>query len=278
VRLENAVISYVRYLSKAVWPTHLAFFYPHPRAFYQPQVWLASFVLLLITTMVIVNRDRRYLAVGWLWFLGTLVPMIGLVQVGGQAMADRYAYLPFVGLFIVLCWGAADWAQGWHRSELWLTGASVTVLLLMVVNTHRQLGYWSDDIALWSHTVQVTVNNAAAENVLGEALQREGRSSDAILHFRAAADTDPLLVSPHYHLGIYEQQRGNLQAAIGQFEKVIEATPNDNGLLASLRADTFFRMYSAYNTLGDRSNANKYRDMAVREQHKQRNFEATSPP
>jgi hypothetical protein len=278
VRLQNAVVSYARYLGKAVWPSHLAFFYPHPRALYRPQVWQASVLLLLITALVIVNQGRRYLAVGWIWFLGTLVPMIGLVQVGGQAMADRYAYLPFVGLFIAICWCVADWAQGSHHSVLWLSGASIAVLLLLASATHRQLSYWSDDVALWSHTVQVTGNNAAAQNVLGEALQREGRWSDAMLHFRAAADTDPLLASPHYHLGIYEQQRGNMPAAIGQFKKVIEATQTDTGLLTSLRADTFFRMYSAYNTLGDHANAEECRDRALNEQHRRLKFEANSLP
>ena len=276
-RLGNAVISYTRYLGKAVWPAHLAFFYPHPRVLYQPQVWESFLVLLLITGFVIVNRDRRYLAVGWLWFLGTLVPMIGLVQVGGQAMADRYAYLPFVGLFIAACWGVSDRARGWHHSEAWLSGASVAVLLLLVSATHRQLSYWSDDVALWSHTVQVTGANAAAQSMLGEALQREGRS-DAFVHFRAAAETDPLLVAPHYHLGIYEQQRGDMQVAIAQFEKVIETTQSDTGLLAGLRADTFLRMSYAYHTLGELADAEKFRELAVKEKRKQRDFKAISSP
>ena len=174
VRVENAVVAYTQYLSKAVWPTHLAFFYPHASRF--RHVWLESLLLLAITVLAVASRNRRYLAVGWLWFLGTLVPMIGLLQVGGQAMADRYAYLPFVGLFIAVCWGVADWAEQWHVSEAWMAVGSVAILLLLAFGTHRQLSYWSDDVALWSHTVQVTKNNSGAENVLGEALQKEGRA------------------------------------------------------------------------------------------------------
>jgi len=276
VRMENAIVSYTRYLSNAVWPAHLAFFYPHPRSF--QSVWQASLLLLAITVLAVVSRSRRYLAVGWLWFLGTLVPMIGLIQVGGQAMADRYAYLPFLGLFIVVCWGVADCAEQWHVSEVWLAGASVATLLLLAFATHRQLSYWSDDLTLWSHTVEVTKNNSGAENVLGETLQREGHSEDAILHFRAAAAMDPLLPNPHYHIGIYEEKHGNLPGAIEQFQRVIELTQNDTGVLASLRADTLERMYSAYKAIGDYTNSEKCLSMAIQEQHMQQSFEANTFP
>jgi hypothetical protein len=278
VRMENAIVSYMRYLTNAIWPTHLAFFYPHPSGFQHQQVWQVSLLLLATTVLAVVSRSRRYLAVGWLWFLGASVPMIGLLQVGGQAMADRYAYLPFVGLFIAVCWGVADWAEQWHVSEVWVAGASVATLLLLTFSTHRQLSYWSDDLTLWSHTVQVTKNNSGAENVLGEILQREGRSEDAMIHFRAAAAMDPFLPNPYYHIGIYEQQHGNLHAAIEQFKRVIELTQNDTGLLASLRADTFARMYIAYKAMGDYTNSEKCLGMALQEQHKQQNFEAKTFP
>ncbi len=204
VRLENAIVSYVRYLSNAAWPTHLAFFYPHASRF--QRVWPASLLLLVITALAVINRSHRYLAVGWLWFLGTLVPMIGLLQVGGQAMADRYGYLPFLGLFIAVCWGVADLAEHQHVADVWVVGASVATLLLLIFATHRQLGYWSNDVTLWSHTVQVTKNNSGAENILGEALRREGHLEDAMLHFHAAAAMDPLLPYPHYHIGVYEEE------------------------------------------------------------------------
>jgi len=276
VRVENAVVAYTQYLGKAVWPTHLAFFYPHASRF--RHVWLESLLLLAITVLAVASKNRRYLAVGWLWFLGTLVPMIGLLQVGGQAMADRYAYLPFVGLFIAICWGVADWAEQWHVAEVWVAGASVAILLLLAFATHRQLSYWSDDVALWSHTVQVTKNNSGAENVLGEALQKEGRADDAMLHFRAAAAMDPLLPYPYYHIGVYEQQHGNPRGAIERFKKVIELTQGDMGVMASLRADTLVRMYTAYDTIGDETNSAKYLSMALEERRKQQGFEARGSP
>ena len=276
VRVENAVVAYTQYLGKAVWPTHLAFFYPHASRF--RHVWLESLLLLAITVLAVASKNRRYLAVGWLWFLGTLVPMIGLLQVGGQAMADRYAYLPFVGLFIAICWGVADWAEQWHVAEVWVAGASVAILLLLAFATHRQLSYWSDDVALWSHTVQVTKNNSGAENVLGEALQKEGRADDAMLHFRAAAAMDPLLPYPYYHIGVYEQQHGNPRGAIERFKRVIELTQGDMGVMASLRADTLVRMYTAYDTIGDETNSAKCLSMALEERRKQQGFEARGSP
>ncbi len=276
VRVENAIVAYTQYLGKAVWPTHLAFFYPHASRF--RHVWPESVLLLAITVLAVASRNRRYLAVGWFWFLGTLVPMIGLLQVGGQAMADRYAYLPFVGLFIAVCWGVADAAEQWHVSEVWLAGASAAILLLLAFATHRQLSYWSDDVALWSHTVQVTTNNSGAENVLGEALQKEGRANDAMLHFRAANAMDPLLPYPYYHIGVYEQQHGDPRGAIEQFKKVLELTQNDRGVMASLRADTLVRMYTACNAIGDEANATRYLNLALQERRKRQDVETHGSP
>jgi tetratricopeptide (TPR) repeat protein len=226
----------------------------------------------------VASQNRRYLAVGWFWFLGTLVPMIGLLQVGGQAMADRYAYLPFVGLFIAVCWGVADWAGQWHVPEVWLAGASVAVLVLLAFATHRQLSYWSDDVALWSHTVQVTKNNGGGENILGEALQREGHADDAMLHFRTATALDPLLPYPYYHIGVYEQQHGDPHGAIEQFKKVIDLTQSDSGVLATLRADTLIRMSTAYDAVGDAANAAKCLAMTAQERRKQQSFEVGNSP
>jgi protein O-mannosyl-transferase len=276
VRVQNAIVAYTQYLGKAVWPTRLAFFYPHASRF--QHVWLESLLLLAITVLAVASRNHRYLAVGWLWFLGTLVPMIGLLQVGGQAMADRYAYLPFVGLFIAVCWGVSDWAEQWHVSEAWLAGASAATLLLLAFATHRQLSYWSDDVALWSHTVHITKNNSGAENVLGEALQREGRADDAMLHFRSAAAMDPLLPYPYYHIGVYEQQHGDPQGAIQQFNKVIALTQGDTGVMAGLRTDTLVRMYTAYNAIGDETNSAKCLNMALQERRKQQGFEVRGSP
>ena len=278
VRIENAVISYARYLDKAVWPLNLAFFYPHPSAFRVRQVALAAILLLLITAIAVALRQRRYLLVGWLWFLGALVPMIGLLQVGGQAMADRYAYLSFVGLFIALCWGVADWAEQQRLPRAALPVAGALALALLMVATHRQLSYWSSDLALWSHTAHVTGDNAAAENLIAETLQRAGSREAAVAHFRTASAMDPLLPYPRYHLGVYEEDQGHPREAIAQFQQVLAVTATDNGVLAGLRADTLLRMASAYEAVGDSANAERCVKLALQEQRKERSFEASTHP
>ena len=152
IRLANATVAYARYVGKAFWPTRLAPFYPHPWDPLPPlpawQIVAALLLLLAVSALAVAGRSRRYLLTGWLWFLGTLVPMIGLVQVGNQAMADRYAYLPFVGLFIMFCWGAADAAEQRHLPAAVMPAASVVVLLALTVLTHRQINYWNDGLTL----------------------------------------------------------------------------------------------------------------------------------
>jgi len=253
LRLENAIVSYVRYMDKAVWPSHLALMYPH-RSFPAWQVVAALLLLLVITAMVMANRRHRYLAVGWFWFLGTLVPMIGLVQVGAQAMADRYAYLPLVGLFIMICWGVSRWAGQRHLSpprRAWLAAPSLAALVALTVVTHRQIGYWSDNVALWAHTVQVTNGNWIAENNLGAALMDKGQMEDAMAHFRSAEAIYPDDPRTYLFLGYCEQRRGNLQEAIEQYKKVLLVTQNNIWNNAQLRDDAFVNIGNAYRDLGD---------------------------
>ncbi len=227
LRLENALVSYVQYLEKAIWPSRLAVFYPYPGKPYPFfQVFGALLVLAAITVGVFLARRRRYLAVGWLWFLGTLVPMIGVVQVGTQAMADRYAYLPFVGLFIMVCWLAADVAAEMHITPVLLRGTGVLVLFVLAIVAHRQVGYWNDHITLWTHVLEVTHNNWLAENNLGTALLKMGRPEEAILHFRAAAalySEDPNTI---LNIGTYDQMHGNIAAAIADYKKAAEMARN----------------------------------------------------
>ncbi|MGO9515629.1 MAG: hypothetical protein ACLPND_01150, partial [Candidatus Korobacteraceae bacterium] len=151
VRMANAIVAYAWYVRKAFWPSHLALLYPHAPGL--PPIWqmtMAFLFLLAVTALAIALRRHRYLLVGWLWFLGTLVPMIGLVQVGRQAMADRYAYLSFVGLFLMICWGVAEESEQLHLRPALLWIASVVVLLALAAVTHRQVGYWKDSYALWT--------------------------------------------------------------------------------------------------------------------------------
>src|SRR6266849_5039372 len=183
LRLETAVISYVGYLGKAFWPSKLVALYPHPTRLYPAwQVGAAVIVLMLVTVLVLRASDQRYLAVGWFWFLGSLLPMIGLVQVGAQAMADRYAYIPFIGLFLMLTWLAADWAKAHQLSARWLAIPAISYLLVLVVLTYRQVGYWHDIPSFWLRTLALTENNYVAHDTLGEFLAGQGRTEEAAAH------------------------------------------------------------------------------------------------
>lgn len=250
-RVGNALVSYVRYLAKAVWPANLSPFYPHPGGSLPGwKVAGAVAVLGVISAAAIVLRRQRYLAVGWFWFLGTLVPMIGLVQLNRQAMADRYAYLSFVGLFLVVCWGAADLAEQRHLRPLVLRAAGVTVLVVLSMVTYRQLGFWSDNLTLWSHAIEVTDGNYLAENIVGSMLMDEGRADDALPHFVAATRIDPADAQAYMAIGTYDQQHGEAAQAIEQFEKTIALTDDAVRKNLWLRSTTFARLGSAYRQLG----------------------------
>jgi protein O-mannosyl-transferase len=266
MRLSGSIIGYVRYLSHAIWPANLSFFYPHAHG--SPPAWQvagAALLLLAITTWTLAARNHRYLAVGWLWFLGTLVPMIQLVQVGNHAMADRYSYIPLVGLFIAICWGVADFAEQWKFSEILLPVATVAVMVLLMVATRRQLSYWTDDLTLWRHAAVAIPNNAMAEEMIGETLQEEGDSDDAIAYFRTAETMDPLFPFPHLHIGIYEEDRHHPREALAQFQKVIDLTQSAAAEMPAVRGSAFAHMSFAYNALGDYANQQKYLSMAAQE-------------
>ena len=268
VRLGNIAIVYVRYLGKAVWPTRLAFFYPYVRT--APLVWqvaAALGLLAVITFWTLRSRKHRYLAVGWLWFLGTLVPMVGFVQVGTQAMADRYAYLPFVGLFLAVSWGVADLVAGSRSAEICATVAAIAILLLLSLATRQQVGYWWDDLTLWTHTVQVTKNNWMAENMIGEDYLRDNDREASISHFRAAAAMEPLFPLPYLHVGIYEEEHRHPHEALRQLNKVLELTQPYADETPLLRSNALVYMSYAYNQLGDYANEQRCIDEAGRLQH-----------
>ncbi len=263
-RIENAIVSYARYLGQAFWPTHLAPIYPHPGD--SLKVWEITAALLLvaaITGLVVAYRRHRYLLVGWLWFLGTLVPMIGLVQVGRQAMADRYAYLPFVGLFLMTCWGVGDWAKRRHIPLAWQAGAGLAILLALATLTHRQIEFWGDNVRLWTRTLQVTSGNYLAEYNLGRALDVQGNHQEAVPHFERAAEIEPSYIFPYIDLGIYRQQEGDFRGALQQYRKVIALSQNDISHYAEIRHRIFANMASAYTALGDWARARECLESAV---------------
>ena len=173
-RVGNALISYCRYLGKLFWPTDLAVFYPHPGHWPLGKVLLAGGLILGISVLVFVRRRRYpFLLMGWLWFVGTLVPVIGLVQVGGQAMADRYTYLPSLGVLILAIWGAYELTRRWRYQVMALSVAGSAAIVLCLGLTRQQLGYWKDSETLFRHALEVTENNYLAHNNLGVALAQE---------------------------------------------------------------------------------------------------------
>ena len=251
-RLENAIVSYARYLAKAVWPSNLAPFYPHPAGSLPAwQVGAALFVLIAVSATAIALRRRRYFLVGWCWFLGTLVPMIGLLQVNRQAMADRYAYLSFIGLFIVASWGISDLAEQRHLRPVFLRGCAVAILAVLTVLTWRQIGYWGDNLVLWQHALEVTPANYLAENIVGSRLMDQGHADEALPHLVAATRMNPSDPSAYMAIGTYDLQRGDAQQAIGQYQRTITLTDSAVQKNRWLRSTAFARMGSAYRQLGE---------------------------
>jgi tetratricopeptide (TPR) repeat protein len=241
LRGENAIVSYARYLGKAIWPSGLAALYPYPNALSVWQVTLSALVLLLVSAAVLRYREHRHLLVGWPWFLGTMVPMIGLVQVGNQAMADRYAYLPFVGLFVMIVWAAGEWARRRRVATTYLAAAGLVIVIGLSTVTIIQVRHWHDDYSLWSHALAVTRGNFVAENNLGRALTNQGRVEEAIGHFRAAALIEPGDPASQINLGIYAQNHGDLKEAGLRYQRVLVLATD-----AELRASAYANLGTVY--------------------------------
>jgi tetratricopeptide (TPR) repeat protein len=246
LRLENVIVCYALYIKKAVWPSHLAALYPYPHALPPWGVAVAALLLLAVTCAVLIHREHRYLVVGWFWYLGTMVPMIGLVQVGNQAMADRYAYLPLIGLFVMIIWSSAEWAAARPTSTKLVAAAGIAILLALSAVTHIQLSYWHDDLTLWAHALAVAPNNFVAENNFASALIGQGRNDDAIAHFRAASALEPQDATSQLNLGIYAQEHGDLQQAAARYAYVLQLATD-----TQLRASAYANLGTVYFALHD---------------------------
>ena len=226
-RSGNALISYCRYLGKLFWPTNLAVFYPRPEHWPMVKVLFAGGLLLGVSGLLLVPRRRfPFLLMGWLWFLGTLVPVIGLVQSGDQAMADRFAYIPSLGPLILTVWGAYELTKRWKFYVIaWSVVGSVAIVLCMLL-TWRQLGYWQDSEALFRHALEVTGNNYIAHCGLGEALVRKGQLDQGISQYQESLRLKPDNADAHYNLALTLAQNGQMDAAISQYQESLRLKPD----------------------------------------------------
>jgi tetratricopeptide (TPR) repeat protein len=226
-RVANAVVSYMRYIGKTLWPRDLSILYPHPGHWPAWEVAASVVLLLAICAVVILLARRRpYLAMGWLWFCGTLVPAIGLVQVGIQSMADRYTYLPLIGLFIMLVWGFAELMadRPWRAKVLAVGG--VSLLAACALLTERQIQFWRDSAALFGHAVKVTRDNYLAYNNLGFFLSGQGKTAEAMENYRISLKINPAYEDALNNVGYALAGQKKYQEAIPYYEAALRLRPN----------------------------------------------------
>ncbi|KJU86735.1 Tetratricopeptide TPR_2 repeat protein [Candidatus Magnetobacterium bavaricum] len=227
-RLYNCVISYVRYIGKLLWPSNLAVYYPFPSGFDMTQVVLSAAVLLLLTGSVLwFGRRLPYLITGWFWFICTLLPNIGIVQSGGQAMADRYSYVSFIGLYVIIAWGMVDVIARWPRLKVVLVACVVVALIVLVPVTWRVAGYWRNDLALFGHAAEVTQDNYLAHNNYGVALFKLGRYDEAFVQFSRAVAIRSDYVLAQVNLGNVYLIRANYDKAIDHYNQALKVQPSN---------------------------------------------------
>jgi Flp pilus assembly protein TadD len=261
-RIANALLSHTRYLAQTFWPAGLAADYPYSRSFPAWQVAGALLLGLAVSAYVIgAARRRPYLAFGWGWYVVTLLPVIGLIQVGGHVRADRYTYLPLIGVFTLLTWGVSDLTKRWRYKEVFLPTAALVVISLCIALTKRQIGYWKNSDTLFQHLLLVAPDSPLAHNNLGEVLLRkrqldqavghfqeavslvpddpvgqcnlgialdgQGRLDEAINHLRQAVRLAPGAAHPHYNLAVVLLRKGQLDEAIAHLQEAVRLTPGE---------------------------------------------------
>jgi len=226
-RMAIAVVSYCQYLIKMVWPANLAVLYPLPNVVYISSLSANLIVLVALTVVAVYyRRCRPWFLMGWLWYLGTLVPVIGVVKVGVAAIADRYTYLPSIGLFIIVAWAAAELFSRWRYGKLLLTALAVVILSAWTVCTWFQVAYWRDDITLYEHTLDVTENNFVMHHNLGVILTDQGRFEEAAVQFRQALRINPRLYDAHNNLGMILFEQAKYDEAAAHFNEALRIKPD----------------------------------------------------
>jgi len=255
LRVLNAFYSYLMYIWKMFWPSGFALYYPHPfiaTVNREPGTGLYLLVILgvaLLVSMTLIawlqRFSRPYILTGWFWYVGTLVPVIGIVQVGMQAMADRYAYVPLIGLFVIVVSGSAELASRMRISPVLSRAAVVIVLATLWGLTFRQIGYWRSGYDVWAHTLEVTEDNFVADDNMADALMRLGQP-ESIKYFEEAARIAPHDPVSHGAVAAYLEDQGQMQEAIQEFDVVVDYPPS-----ARFLAFAYANLGIIYTELGD---------------------------
>jgi tetratricopeptide (TPR) repeat protein len=257
-RIPNALVSYVLYLRKMFWPDDLALFYPFQHLLPAWQWAGAGLLLVLITALAIaLAKKRPYAAVGWFWYLGTLVPVIGLVQVGEQSLADRYTYLPLIGIFIIVAWGIDDLTQRWPGRGALLKSAAAVVLVACLLLTAIQAGYWKDTITLFNHALAVTRDNYVAYANIGDALDKQCKYPEAISAFKEALRFNPDSAHSLNGLGVLYGHEGDAAKAVDYLNAALDKHP--------LYSDAHYNLGNLFAAEGKYAEAAQHYALSLRE-------------
>jgi len=222
LRVANSLVSWTAYIRDMLWPTSLAAFYPYPRSLPAEQAIESLLILAGVSALVMLAaRRHRYAVVGWLWYVGTLLPVIGLVQVGEQSRADRYTYIPLIGLFIIVAWGVPDLLGRWRYRRVALQGAAALAILACTLTARTQVQSWENSVTLWEHALAVTTDNDHAHADLAGVLADQGKLNEAVAHYREALRIRPNVASTRNNLGIVLAVQGRYDEAIREFSEAL---------------------------------------------------------
>ena len=235
LRIANAITTYIAYLGKTFWPARLVFFYPHPITHASYEVIFSGLALVVITAGVWLLRHRSpYLVFGWLWYLGTLVPVIGLVQVGSQEMADRYTYVPLIGIFVGLVWGLSDCLNRLAAGRIYAASLATLAMVSCAIVTGNQIRYWKDSVTLFEHALAFTRKNLVANINIGAAYMQQGRNTEALQHYLAALQIKPDNAKAQYNLGVALASLGRTDEAVKHYRIALLIEPSYTKSLKAL--------------------------------------------